>query len=99
MRGSHYLRLPRLASKEMSAFVPCNCLAAKDATGSMIRHKIYRRAVGAKDVHIEIEYSGICHSDIHTAKGEWGAKQYPLCVGHEILGRVKAVGGEVTKCS
>jgi uncharacterized zinc-type alcohol dehydrogenase-like protein len=48
-------------------------------------------------VHIKVTYSGICHSDIHTAKGEWGKKAYPLCVGHEILGNVVAVGAGVTK--
>eukprot|EP00442_Polarella_glacialis_P022638 CAMPEP_0115080408 /NCGR_PEP_ID=MMETSP0227-20121206/18660_1 /TAXON_ID=89957 /ORGANISM="Polarella glacialis, Strain CCMP 1383" /LENGTH=77 /DNA_ID=CAMNT_0002468045 /DNA_START=34 /DNA_END=263 /DNA_ORIENTATION=+ len=76
----------------MAELVPCNCLAAADALGRMIRHKIFRRALGPKDIHISVTYSGICHSDIHSAKGEWGAKAYPYCVGHEILGRVKAVG-------
>ena len=76
--------------------IPCNCLAAKDESGAMIHHKIYRRAVGPKDIHIKITYSGICHSDIHTGLGEWGKKQYPLCVGHEILGRVVACGTGVT---
>ena len=61
----------------------------------MIRHYIHRRPVGP-GVHISITYSGICHSDIHTARDEWGSKQYPLCVGHEIMGVVKAVGGDVT---
>jgi len=77
--------------------IATSCLACKDASGKMMLHKIHRRAVGPKDVHISVTYSGICHSDIHTGKGEWGAKQYPLCVGHEILGRVVAVGSEVTK--
>lgn len=79
------------------AGIECNCLAAKDETGKMIRHKFMRRCVGASDVHIKISYSGICHSDIHTAKGEWGPKKYPLCVGHEILGRVVSVGAGVSK--
>lgn len=77
--------------------IPTQCLAAKDASGKMMRHTFNRRAVGPADVHIKIKYSGICHSDIHTAKGEWGKKSYPLCVGHEILGRVVAVGADVTK--
>lgn len=65
----------------------------------MVYNKINRRAVGPADVHIEVTYSGICHSDIHTAKGEWGdvSKKYPLCVGHEIIGTVKAIGKDVTK--
>ncbi|CAE8621041.1 unnamed protein product [Polarella glacialis] len=81
----------------MAQQVPCNCLAAADESGRMIRHKIFRRALGPKDIHISVTYSGICHSDIHSAKGEWGAQAYPYCVGHEILGRVKAVGSGVSK--
>lgn len=77
--------------------ISANSLSAKDATGSMIRHTFNRRAIGPNDVHISVSYSGICHSDIHTAKGEWGAKAYPLCVGHEILGKVVSVGDKVTK--
>ena len=46
---------------------------------------------------IEIRYAGICHSDIHTVRGEWGAITYPLTVGHEIVGDVAEVGSEVTK--
>lgn len=77
--------------------IATKCLACKDATGAMIKHTIQRRAVGSKDVHIKVSYSGICHSDIHTGRGEWGPQQYPLCVGHEILGKVVAVGDSVTK--
>ena len=77
--------------------IATKCLACKDATGQMIAHTIQRRAVGPKDVHIKVSYSGICHSDIHTGKGEWGPKSYPLCVGHEVVGTVVAVGAEVTK--
>jgi uncharacterized zinc-type alcohol dehydrogenase-like protein len=77
--------------------IETKCLAAKNNTGKMINHTIQRRAVGEEDVHIKISYSGICHSDIHTVKDEWGKKQYPLCVGHEIIGKVVAVGDKVTK--
>jgi uncharacterized zinc-type alcohol dehydrogenase-like protein len=77
--------------------ITTKCLACKDQSGQMIRHTFQRRAVGAADVHISISYSGICHSDIHTGKGEWGPQSYPLCVGHEILGKVVAVGSNVTK--
>jgi uncharacterized zinc-type alcohol dehydrogenase-like protein len=79
------------------SLVDTKCLACKDATGAMMVHAIKRRAVGPKDVHIKTSFSGICHSDIHTGKGDWGKKEYPLCVGHEILGTVVAVGAEVTK--
>jgi uncharacterized zinc-type alcohol dehydrogenase-like protein len=62
-----------------------------------VRTTIERREVGPRDVRIEISYAGICHSDIHTVRGEWGRVPYPLTVGHEIVGHVTAVGAEVTK--
>ena len=58
---------------------------------------IERREVGAHDVLFDISYAGICHSDIHTARGEWGSVTYPIVVGHEIAGIVREVGSEVTK--
>ncbi len=58
---------------------------------------IERRDVGPRDVRIEIKFAGICHSDIHTARGEWGGVPYPLVVGHEIAGVVAEVGAEVTR--
>ena len=58
---------------------------------------IERREVGPRDVRIAIAWAGICHSDIHTVRGEWGPQQYPLTVGHEIAGTVVEVGVEVTR--
>jgi uncharacterized zinc-type alcohol dehydrogenase-like protein len=58
---------------------------------------IERRDVGPKDVLIEIKFAGICHSDIHTARGEWREIEYPFVPGHEIVGVVSEVGAEVTK--
>ncbi len=58
---------------------------------------IQRRDVGPKDVMIEIKFAGICHSDIHTARGEWRDIEYPFVPGHEIVGVVTEVGSEVTK--
>lgn len=58
---------------------------------------IPRRGAGPTDVAIEILYCGVCHSDLHTARGEWGGTLYPCVPGHEIVGRVTEVGGEVTK--
>lgn len=66
-------------------------------TGSFTATTIERRELGPKDVLIEIKYAGICHSDIHTARGEWGEIEYPLVPGHEIAGIVAEVGFEVTK--
>lgn len=56
-----------------------------------------RRPVGDYDVLIEIKFSGICHSDIHTIQGHWGPQKYPQVPGHEIAGIVAAVGDKVTK--
>jgi uncharacterized zinc-type alcohol dehydrogenase-like protein len=58
---------------------------------------IDRRDVGPKDVNIEIKFAGICHSDIHHARGEWQDEEFPLVPGHEIAGIVSEVGSEVTK--
>ena len=58
---------------------------------------IDRRAANANDVEIDILYCGVCHSDLHTARNDWGGSQYPVVPGHEIIGRVISVGNEVTK--
>ncbi|BAX91666.1 NAD(P)-dependent alcohol dehydrogenase [Mycobacterium shigaense] len=71
--------------------------AATSATGPLTKTTIERREPGPHDVAIDIKFAGICHSDIHTAKAEWGVPNYPLVVGHEIAGVVSAVGSEVTK--
>jgi len=55
-----------------------------------------RRDPGPHDVVIDIVYCGICHSDIHTVRGEWGEQNWPFVAGHEIVGRVSAVGDAVT---
>lgn len=59
--------------------------------------EIQRRDLDSTDVLIEIKFAGICHSDIHTARGEWGEIQYPLVPGHEIAGIVTDIGSDVTK--
>ena len=71
--------------------------AAPSATEPLEPTTIERRAVGPNDVLIDIAYSGICHSDIHTVRGEWGKVPYPLAPGHEIVGKVAEVGSDVTK--
>jgi alcohol dehydrogenase (NADP+)/uncharacterized zinc-type alcohol dehydrogenase-like protein len=71
--------------------------AGKDETGKLIPLNFERRAVGDNDILIEVKYSGICHSDIHTIKGHWGKQQYPQVPGHEIAGIVTAVGKNVSK--
>ncbi|WP_375492105.1 NAD(P)-dependent alcohol dehydrogenase [uncultured Jatrophihabitans sp.] len=61
------------------------------------RTTIERREVGPKDVRIKVAFCGICHSDIHTGRGEWGETNYPLVPGHEIAGVVEEVGSDVSK--
>lgn len=58
---------------------------------------IIRREVGDDDVKIEISFCGVCHSDIHTARNEWGNTVYPVVPGHEIVGRVMETGKNVSK--
>jgi len=58
---------------------------------------IQRREVTSKDVEIDILYCGVCHSDLHTARNDWGGTIYPAVPGHEIVGRVTKVGSQVTK--
>ena len=74
-----------------------NAYAATSATSPLTATTIERRDVGSHDVLIEIKFAGICHSDIHTARGEWGPVTYPLVTGHEIAGIVTQVGSAVTK--
>lgn len=74
-----------------------NSYAAQSATSPLTPFTFERRAVGPHDVSIRISYCGVCHSDIHTARGEWNGTRYPIVPGHEIVGTVTAVGGSVTK--
>ena len=71
--------------------------AAPAASAPLEKITIARRDVRETDVAIEIDYAGICHSDIHTVRDEWGQRSYPLVPGHEIVGRVTEVGPDVTK--
>lgn len=71
--------------------------AAHSATEPLTKTTIQRREVGPHDVAFDIKFAGICHSDIHTVKAEWGKPNYPVVPGHEIAGVVTAVGAEVTK--
>ncbi len=70
---------------------------ATGASSGIAPLTINRRAVGPHDVVLEVLYCGICHSDIHTVHGDWGGPTFPCVPGHEIVGRVLAVGSAVTK--
>ncbi len=71
--------------------------AAQGSDMPLAPFQITRRKPGPSDVHFEILYCGVCHSDIHQVRNEWGGSIYPMVPGHEIVGRVKSVGDKVTK--
>ena len=74
---------------------PVKAYAAAAATAQLGPLEIERRATGPHDVLIEIAYCGICHSDLHQVRNEWGNSTYPMVPGHEIVGRVLEVGAHV----
>jgi uncharacterized zinc-type alcohol dehydrogenase-like protein len=76
--------------------IPALGYAAHDPSSPMAPWRFERRDPGPTDVRIRVEYCGVCHSDLHFVRGEWGAIQYPQVPGHEIVGRVVAVGDAVT---
>jgi uncharacterized zinc-type alcohol dehydrogenase-like protein len=71
--------------------------AVMEAKKPLVPFEFDRREVGAHDVALDIAYAGICHSDIHQAREEWGPAIFPMVPGHEIAGTVTAVGSSVTK--
>lgn len=71
--------------------------AAQSATSAPAPFDYEHRDPGPKDVVLDIQFCGICHSDIHQARNEWGNAIYPMVPGHEIVGKVAAIGSEVTK--
>lgn len=80
-----------METKNVKAF------GAAAADAPLKEMNIQRREVTAKDIEIEILYCGVCHSDLHTARNDWGGTVYPAVPGHEIVGKVTKVGSEVTK--
>lgn len=81
--------------KKMSGNIPAKGFAAYKAGEPLSLWNFERRPVGDNDIQIAIKYCGICHSDIHTVRDEWGPQKYPLIPGHEIAGIVTAVGKNV----
>lgn len=82
---------------------PQGCIHTKayavlnESDSRFVPYEFERRPVGNDDILIEILYSGICHSDIHTANGDWGNPYYPCVPGHEIVGKVTKTGKDVTR--
>ncbi|MFO1519516.1 MAG: NAD(P)-dependent alcohol dehydrogenase [bacterium] len=75
---------------------PTQAYAAPSAGKPLGPFEINRREVGPRDVQIDIQYCGVCHSDIHQARDEWGGAIFPMVPGHEIVGTVSKVGGQVS---
>lgn len=76
---------------------PTRAWGVTETAGTFAPMTIQRRALGDNDVLLDILYAGICHSDVHTVRGDWGAPNVPCVPGHEIVGRVVAIGRNVTK--
>ncbi len=74
---------------------PVNAYAAQNESSPLTPFNVERREAGPHDVQIEILYCGVCHSDIHQARNEWGGSIFPMVPGHEIVGRIIKVGGDV----
>lgn len=77
--------------------IPVNSYAAMSSNTPLEAYNFERRAVDPDDVQIDILFCGVCHSDLHQVKNEWGGSQYPMVPGHEIVGKVLTVGTNVTK--
>src|SRR5512142_2760341 len=71
--------------------------AAPSARSPLAPFEIVRREPGDHDVLVDIAYCGVCHSDVHQARDEWGASVFPMVPGHEIVGRVARVGRQVKR--
>jgi uncharacterized zinc-type alcohol dehydrogenase-like protein len=71
--------------------------AAQNPTSPLAPFRFERRTPGPRDVHIEIQYCGVCHSDLHQVRNEWSGTTFPIVPGHEVIGEVVAVGNEVTR--
>src|SRR6476661_10574054 len=84
-------------SPERHTMLQSKGYGATSANDALHHMEFQRRDPGPHDVEIEILYCGVCHSDLHTARNEWGNTVYPVVPGHEIVGRVTAVGEEVTR--
>jgi uncharacterized zinc-type alcohol dehydrogenase-like protein len=77
--------------------LPTKAYAAHSAGAPLAPFQFERREPGPKDILIEIDFCGICHSDLHQVREEWGGASFPMVPGHEIVGRVTRIGAEVTK--
>jgi uncharacterized zinc-type alcohol dehydrogenase-like protein len=94
---THIHDSPAPGAATLSPGLPTKGYAALHAGARLGPFDFERRAVGPRDVRIEIMFCGVCHSDLHQARDEWGGSLFPMVPGHEIVGRVVEVGSEVTR--
>ncbi|NDD58930.1 MAG: NAD(P)-dependent alcohol dehydrogenase, partial [Chlamydiae bacterium] len=84
-------------SKESFYMMRCKAYGSTSASASLSLLDIERRDMGPLDILVEILFCGVCHSDLHIAKNEWGHTQYPVVPGHEIIGKIIGLGTNVQK--
>ena len=94
---THTHDAPAAGTATLAGGLPTRGYAAASARSPLAPFEFERRAPGPKDVHLDILFCGVCHSDLHQARDEWGGSMFPMVPGHEIIGRVKQVGAEVTR--
>jgi uncharacterized zinc-type alcohol dehydrogenase-like protein len=91
------LKILKLFLYKTKKIIPLKAYAAHSPKSQLAPFSFSRRAVGDGDVQVEILYCGVCHSDIHQVRDEWGGSIYPMVPGHEIVGKVLKVGKVVKK--
>ncbi|KAL8193997.1 hypothetical protein R6Q57_026239 [Mikania cordata] len=97
MATHHFVPKSMATSPESEHPIKAYGYAARDSSGSLSPLIFSRRATGEKDVRFKVLYCGICHTDLHLAKNDWGITKYPITPGHEIVGVVTEVGSKVEK--
>jgi len=96
-RHSECILKPTIPGEKNIAMTNTSGYAAYSSTTPLKPYSFTRREPGPKDVVIDIEYCGVCHSDIHQVRDEWGGSIFPMVPGHEIVGTVRTVGKEVIR--
>jgi uncharacterized zinc-type alcohol dehydrogenase-like protein len=87
----------QVSERKGAAMMKVRGYAAQDAKSPLAPFGFERREAGPRDVHIDILYCGVCHTDLHVVRNDWANAIYPVVPGHEIIGRVQAVGAGVSK--
>jgi uncharacterized zinc-type alcohol dehydrogenase-like protein len=94
-RGFCFTIIPNFKFQKNNTMIPVNAYAAQTKTSPLAPFNFERKEPGPNDVLIDILYCGICHSDIHQVRDEWGGSIYPMVPGHEIVGRISKIGDAV----